>query len=339
MRRIKIAQIGTSRFSHGNQIWNSLNKQTDVFDVVGYAFPENERKRFSENAKDFAGAREMSVEEILNDPEIEAVTVETEEAFLTKYALQVTEHGKHVHMEKPGSPDLQSFRALLNAVEKKKTVLQIGYMYRHNPMIQDLLRCVREGELGTILSVEAQMSCYHEADFRAWQKEQRGGMMFFLGCHLIDLILQIQGKPIAVIPCNRSTEANGGNDKNFGLVLLDYGHGISFAKTTSSEVGGFCRRQLVVSGTKKTVELRPLEILKKDGIYTKATEHRLPDRWKRGGRQYRSDRFDRYDGMMLAFAETITGKRKNTFDSNYEWMLFQTLMSASELTSSSMLEP
>ena len=46
MKKIKIAQIGTSRNSHGNQIWNSLLKQNDIFEVVGYAFPEEEREKF-----------------------------------------------------------------------------------------------------------------------------------------------------------------------------------------------------------------------------------------------------------------------------------------------------
>lgn len=44
MRKIRIAQIGTSTNSHGNHIFNSLKKQSDIFEVVGYAFPENERE-------------------------------------------------------------------------------------------------------------------------------------------------------------------------------------------------------------------------------------------------------------------------------------------------------
>ena len=47
MKKIKVAQIGTSGNSHGNHIWESMIKQKDIFDVVGYAFPENEREKFS----------------------------------------------------------------------------------------------------------------------------------------------------------------------------------------------------------------------------------------------------------------------------------------------------
>ena len=82
MKKIRIAQIGTSENSHSNSIWNSFIKQSNIFEIVGYAFPENEREKFPKQAKAFEGYREMTVEEILSDPSIEAVAVETEEIYL-----------------------------------------------------------------------------------------------------------------------------------------------------------------------------------------------------------------------------------------------------------------
>ncbi len=41
MRKIKIAQIGTGH-DHATQNFNSILKQSDIFDVVGYARVENE---------------------------------------------------------------------------------------------------------------------------------------------------------------------------------------------------------------------------------------------------------------------------------------------------------
>ena len=55
MKKVKIAQIGTSQNSHGNLIWWSLLKQSDIFEVVGYAFPENEREKFPRQASAFNG--------------------------------------------------------------------------------------------------------------------------------------------------------------------------------------------------------------------------------------------------------------------------------------------
>ena len=68
MKKVKVAQIGTSKYSHGSAIWKSIIKQTDVFEVVGYALPENEREKFAQQMVIFDGYPELTVEEILNDP-------------------------------------------------------------------------------------------------------------------------------------------------------------------------------------------------------------------------------------------------------------------------------
>ena len=109
MKKIKIAVIGINHYSHAKPVFGSLAKQTEIFDLVGYAVVEDEREKFSEDLKTYEGYPELSLDEILNDPTIEAVAVETEEVHLTKYALMAARHGKHIHMEKPGGFDLSEF--------------------------------------------------------------------------------------------------------------------------------------------------------------------------------------------------------------------------------------
>ena len=330
MRRIRIAQIGTSVNSHGNQIWKSLNKQSDIFEVVGYAFPENEREKFPKQAEAFQGYREMTVEEILSDPTIEAVAVETEEKFLTRYATMVVRAGKHLHMEKPGSASLADFEAMINLVKERGTVFHTGYMYRYNPVVIDLLEQIRRGELGEIISVEAQMNCYHKEEIRRWLEGYEGGMMFFLGCHLVDLILQIQGEPKAVIPFNRRTGTDGTRAVDFGMALFDYGDRVSFAKTVDVEIGGYSRRQLVVTGTKKTVEIKPME--RNAGLgngmqFTGVTEYSNVA-WGDNGVYTECEPNDRYDAMIASFGAMVRGEKKNPWDCDYELMLYKTVLKA-----------
>ena len=86
MKKIRIAQIGTSRNSHGREIFAAVASMSDIFEIVGYALPENEREVVPERMDVFEGYREMSLQEILEDKSIEAVTIETDEIYLTKYA-------------------------------------------------------------------------------------------------------------------------------------------------------------------------------------------------------------------------------------------------------------
>ena len=330
MRKIRIAQIGTSINSHGEAIRKSLCKQNDLFEFVGYALPENEREKFPVQAAKFEGLREMTVEEILNDPTIEAVAVETEEKYLTKYATMVARAGKHMHMEKPGSASLADFEQLIETVRANKLVFHTGYMYRYNPEVMALMDEIRRGELGEIVCVEAQMNCYHNVEIRRWLEGYEGGMMFFLGCHLVDLILQIQGEPKQIIPMNRRTGIDGTNAVDFGMALFDYGDRVSFAKTIDVEVGGYARRQLVVVGTKKTVELKPLERSAGAGTglqFTGATEYAELD-WHDHGTYHQSEIHNRYDAMMASFAAMVRGEKKNPWDYDYELMLYKTVLKA-----------
>ena len=328
MRKVKIAQIGTSQNSHGNHIFKSLREQSDIFEVVGFAMPENEKERFPEQMSAFKDYREMSVEEILKNPDIEAVTIETEEIYLTKYAKMAAECGKHIHMEKPGGTSLFDFEELMDKVKKNKKVFHTGYMYRYNPFVKELMEKVKSGELGKIISVEAQMnSCYPTIN-RQWLENFPGGMMFFLGCHLIDIILQIKGAPEEIFPLNCCTGVNGVTSKDFGMAIFKYKDGVSFAKTTANEFGGFARRQIVVVGTKGTVEIKPLEIPVGKEQYTKMTICKETDDWASGGETKESAVYARFDDMMASFAKMVRGEKENPWSYDYELELYKTILKA-----------
>lgn len=328
MRKIKIAQIGTSKNSHGNFVFNSLKKYSDVFEVVGYVMPENEREKFPQNMEMFEGFKELTIDEVLNNPEIEAVTIETEEIYLTKYAQMAADHNKHIHMEKPGGDSLADFERMMETVKKNKKVFHTGYMYRYNPYVIELKQQIKNGEFGDIISVEAQMNCIHPAQTRQWLDSFKGGMMFFLGCHLIDLIYSIQGSPKRVIPLNKCSGVEGVSSEDFGMAVFEYENGVSFAKTSAVELGGFERRQLVVTGTKKVVELKPLEWFVGDGNITTGRYTRSSDRWDIATEQEVSEPFDRYDDMLLGFAQMVRGEKENPWDYDYELELYRIIAQA-----------
>ena len=326
MRKIKVAQIGINSLSHGRQICGSIKRQNHIFDLVGYALPENEREKFPKVVAVFEGYPEMTVDEILNNPEIEAVVIETEEIYLTKYAIMAAEHKKHIHMEKPGGLEVSEFEKLISIVKENKTVFHTGYMYRYNPYIMELMQSIQNGELGEIISADAEMNCFHKPENRQWLSCFKSGMMFFLGCHLIDLILQIQGKPNRVIPFIKCTGVDGVTSKDFTMAVLEYDNAVSTVKTTATEIGGFARRHLVVTGTKKTVEIRPLEVSVEKKQFTERTEYNNPECWEDRGMVSKSEIHNRYDAMMASFAELVRGERENPYTYDYELELYKTVI-------------
>ena len=325
MEKVKIAVIG---FGHDHAVFilNSLRKQNSIFDVAGIYLPEEEERRFAHKLESVAEVPRLSLEQILNDPSIRAVAVESEEKRLTAFALAAAAHGKHIHLDKPGGPKPEEFEELVAACRAKHLILHMGYMYRYNPQIQKLVRDVKDGELGTVISVEAQMNCLHTPQKRQWLGGYPGGMMYFLGCHLVDLVLQLQGEPIQIFPFNRCTGTDQVTAADYAMAVFDYPRGISFVKSCANEIGGFARRQLVVTGTKKTVELKPLEMYEVlPEHYTQVTEY-TRKAWNDSGRCFRSRQFDRYDAMLASFAEMVRGERENPWNYDYELLVYHTLM-------------
>ena len=320
MRKVKIAQIGINRYSHAIEVFNSLKRQEDIFELVGIVLPENEKETMPhkyEQVKDFP---ELTLQQVLEDPTIEAVAIETDEIHLTKYALLAAGAGKHIHMEKPGGRELSQFEELIKLVKQTGKVFHTGYMYRYNPYIIDLLERVRAGELGQILSVEAQMNCIHPRQLRQWLGQLPGGMMFYLGCHLVDLILLLQGQPKSVLALNTSTHQNT-EAEDFGMAVYKYPKGVSFAKSTDDECGGFQRRQLVVVGSKGTVEIEPLESGGDSGLMYSDFTFTNDTAWAARGETVRFDGFHRYQTMMEGFAAMVRGERKNPYTPDYELAL------------------
>ena len=324
MRRIKIAQIG---IGHDHcDIFRTLHELPEIFEVVGYHIPENEQGRFDHFLHFFEGSRELTLEEILEDPEIEAVVIETEEENLVKYATLAAHAGKHIHMDKPGGFKLEDFEALIELVRSKHLTLHLGYMYRYNPVIGKVLERAKNGEFGEIFHVDAQMNTYLPKEKRQWMQTLPGGMTFYLGCHLIDLLLQLQGIPKDIHSYTCSTGVEGVSGKDFSMFVFRYDNGSSVAKACCTEYGGFKRRQLTICGTKGTVEIKPMEIRPPEGgQFTDATEY-YPKTAEEPIISYRSEKFTRYGKMMEAFGQMVRGEKENPYTYDYELALYKLVL-------------
>ena len=321
MTKIKIAQIGIGH-DHAEFVLKSILKQTEVFEFAGLFIPEAEKQIFASKLEIpcFRDAHLLTLHEILEDDLIVAVAIESREQDLSTYAIQCADAKKQIHLDKPGSMDIENFEKLVSKCKANQTVLHMGYMYRYNPIISEAIKKVKRGDLGNVFSVEAQMSTDYDVTKRKWLGELPGGMMYFLGCHLIDLIYTLQGEPMEVIPYKSASGKDGCDVQDYSLTLFPYENGLSFAKICATEKGGFCRRQLVISGTKGTLEIRPLE--EHDvypNTYTKVRE--IGDSGKEI--ESKSKGFDRYDGMMRGFAEIVSGERENVYTYDYELGLFR----------------
>lgn len=329
MKPVKIIQIGVGH-DHAPATFDSLKRHSECFELVGWVpVPgEEEQAEKLRVSSVYSDVPCLALEDALAIPGLEAAAIETVDRDLTQYALAAAEKGLAVHMDKPGGVSQDDFTRLCSVIRGGSNVLQLGYMYRYNKDINAAIAKAKSGELGTVYSVECHMDCEHPASKRQWLADYPGGMMHFLGCHLIDLIVQVMGIPDEVIPYNQPIGTDGVTGDDFGFALLKYPSGVSFAHTTAVEPGGFMRRQMVICGTKGTIELRPLEEYTSAGQVTRGRICTAGNGWGTDGTRFTGEPTHRYDPMMLDFAAMVRGESVNPFTLDYELALHEVLLRA-----------
>lgn len=323
MRRIKIAQIGMVH-DHAEGKMNCVRKFPEFFEVVGIAEENKANVRKFGDLDCYRDLPIMSVVELLGIPGLDAVMIETKELSLVQVAHRCIEKGIHVHIDKPAGGNIEDFKRLLSVAKKKNLTVQLAYMYRYNPAVQYCLDAVKSGKLGDIFRVQAIMNTYHHTEKREWMRPFPGGIMFYLGCHMVDLISLMMGIPEKITPYCKSTGFDGVDTVDTGFAVFEYKNGIATAEALSHDINGYGRRSLLVCGSKGTIEIRPLE-----GEYNGDPKLVLTLKEMTKGREYTDCKCfvpmppitGRYDAMMLDFAQMVSEGKKNPFTYEYELLV------------------
>ena len=316
MRKIKIGQIGIGH-NHGSAKMAAVRKFPELFEIVGYA---EENDRWIEKRGEYecyADLPRLSVEEIIERSD--AVLVESDVWDLCKYAKMCIDAGKHIHMDKPASFPLDEWKALLDTAEAKKLVIQMGYMYRYNPAVVRCLEHIKNGDLGEIYSINAEMSTFHGEGYKKWLTNFKGGIMYILGSHLVDLIVYILGEPDRVTSFLKHTKLDGVDFEDNNLAVLEYDKALARVFVSSVEVNGFGRRQFMVSGSKGTVNICPLE----RPMTMTYSDKTIADRAYEDRKQvipFEDNTADgRYDDMVQDFYAYIIGEKENPFSYEHDY--------------------
>ena len=329
MRKIRVAQIGNSQTTHAAPILEDLLKQSDVFEVLGVADVGDRHTGALPEVYD--RVPKLTLDELWDLPDLDGVIIECDEDKQTQYALMAAERGIPIQMDKPGSESDEEYDRLLDLVEKKGIPFRVSYMYRTNPSVQYALDAVKRGELGDVYCVEGQMNTYHSASFRNAYQYYHGGIMFYLGCHMVDILYSFLGEPERVIPYNTFVGEADVKSKDFGLAIFEYQNGRSIAKVSAAEYGGAPnRRSIVICGTKGTIEIRPIEypvgngLNQSDVVRTYADEHQETITFGPYGR---------YTEMLADFAAILRGEK--VFDKEqyaYERMVHKLVLKACDVS-------
>ena len=334
MKKIRVAQIGIGH-DHASGIFNAMWEMNDEVELVGYCTMEDDVPGFQKDrSEEYHGKPILTLEEILSDKSLDAITVEAIDSRLTKYAKMALDAGFPVHMDKPGGVDQAEFATLCDTAKSKGLPLSVGYMYRFNPALLEFEERYKSGEFGDILYINAEMNCRHNPWKREWLSDYPGGMMYFLGCHLVDVIYRLQGEPLEVIPLNAKSGLDGVDSYDNAMAAFRYPKGVSFARSTATERGGYSRRNIVIVTEKGTFELRPTEYRSSDepgaDVDLLKTDYRLTvdTAWRASGEIKTTPEYHRYKDMLRAFFKAVRVGTELKYSPEYEKNLHALLLKA-----------
>jgi predicted dehydrogenase len=140
-----------------------------------------------------------SYEELLADPEVEAVYISLPNSMHVDWSIRALEAGKHVLCEKPLSRHPEDVGRAFDAAEEGGRILMEAFMYRHNPQTKRLVELVESRAIGRLRLVRAAFSFpLDDASNVRLNAELEGGGLMDVGCYCVSGARLLAGEPESV---------------------------------------------------------------------------------------------------------------------------------------------
>lgn len=253
-KKIRIGIYGIGH-AHARSKVQTLREMAE-YELVGICEPDKSQPR---GHKVYEGVRWLTEQEILEDPSIELIAVESDvrNNLNVKYAQKCVAAGKFVHLDKPPGDNLAALRKLLDEAGHKNLVVQMGYQWRYHPAMQKAIEAARAGWLGYVYMVRATINKPLGREARLYDAAYKGGIMFDLGSHMIDRIVDLLGKPKTIKSWIRHDSTVDDDLADNTLAVLEYRKALAEVYIAAQQPNGNRYRTLEILGTEGTGTVQP----------------------------------------------------------------------------------
>jgi predicted dehydrogenase len=163
-------------------------------------------------------------EEILSDPEVELIVVNSPDLFHFEMAKQALLAGKHIVVEKPVAQKSFQAEVLLKLANEKRVMFTVYQNRRWDGDFLTVKKVLESGNLGRLIEFESHYDRYRT--FIApdtWKEEgdEYSGVLYNLGSHMVDQAVVLFGNPEAVT-AHLKIVRNGGKVTDYYDIRLEY---------------------------------------------------------------------------------------------------------------------
>ena len=201
------------------------------------------------------------IEEVLADPDLDAVVVATSVPTHYELARQALEADKHVLVEKPPTMHGPEMDELVRLSEERDLVCMPGHLLLYHPGVQKLKELVDSGTLGDVL-------CIYGNRQNLGVIRQNENALWSLGVHDLSVILYLlEEEPEEALAVGRDFLTPGVEDVVFCYLRFPSG---KIAHMHLSWLDPHKLRRITVVGTERMVVFDDMELERKVTLYDKA---------------------------------------------------------------------
>jgi predicted dehydrogenase len=221
-------------------------------------------ERREQLAKRYPGARMTGAfEELLADPDLDAVVIATPVPTHFALARQALEAGKHVFVEKPPAMRGDEMAELVALAEERGRVLMPGHLLLYHPGVLKLKQLVDSGDLGDVLCIYG-----NRQNLGVIRKDENA--LWSLGVHDLSVILYLIGEEPSEAWAHGNAFLNPGvEDVVFCFLRFPSG---KIAHMHLSWLDPHKMRKITVVGRDKMAVFDDMELERKLTVYEKGPE-------------------------------------------------------------------
>jgi glucose-fructose oxidoreductase len=137
---------------------------------------------------------------VANNRDIDVIYIVLPPSMHAAYSIRAARAGKHVWCEKPMAMTVAECQQMIDACNKNKVKLSIGYRMHHEPNTQQIIQFRKDRAYGPILNVKASAG-YRDPRSDHWKQKKAmgGGAMYDMGVYPLNAARYSTGlEPVAI---------------------------------------------------------------------------------------------------------------------------------------------
>ena len=219
-----------------------------------YAVASRNLEKAQEMAAQFQAQRAYgSYEELLADPQVQAVYIPLPNSMHCEWVEKAAAAGKHILCEKPLAMDAAQAEHMFEVCRENNVLLMEAFAYRHSPLVQNVRALIEEGVIGKVLYLESHLTDVLTDMSNIRMNSSLGGGAFYdMACYDINVITYLTGKePVQVKAIPQMNPEYGVDAANVMIMQFDDGA----LATAYSSLNSYPRGYYCIVGDKGRIEV------------------------------------------------------------------------------------